>query len=149
MNKINPVIYGLVDPLEPNEVRYAGIATVPGRPRSHEGEAIWTIFTSYKLSGKIQDYSGLIGWHTPEARLQASESNKQKWADPLYHEQMVQIVKDRWKNPDFIIRLSDSNRNGKSLIEESTEISRLNQRLYTHSRIVETSQDPIRVSRSL
>ena len=66
-----------------------------------------------------------------------------------HHEQMVQIVKDRWKNPDFIIRLSDSNRNGKSLIEESTEISRLNQRLYTHSRIVETSQDPIRVSRSL
>lgn len=50
MQIFKPIIYGLVDPLEPNHIRYVGIASYVRRPRSHEYEAISSDKNTHKLA---------------------------------------------------------------------------------------------------
>jgi hypothetical protein len=37
---MKPIVYGLIDPLESDHVRYAGVATDPRRTKSHRAEAL-------------------------------------------------------------------------------------------------------------
>lgn len=44
-----PMIYGLVDPLEPDHVRYVGKTKAPTRPRGHQYEALSADYHTHKI----------------------------------------------------------------------------------------------------
>ena len=47
---MNPFIYALVDPLEPDHIRYIGLATRTDRPYVHADEALRSDVTTHKLT---------------------------------------------------------------------------------------------------
>ncbi len=132
---IAPIIYGLIDPLELEHIRYCGIATRSTRPRDHQREALRTDHTSRiynwirKLLREGREYCVSTLQEYPETAIREFLRDEEiRWIAKLrieghdltnatdggdgcytrtleWRENFSKISKNRWANPEFRDRM--------------------------------------------